>query len=417
MKPLKIVIIGHVDHGKSTLTGKLLVETGAVSDSKLEQIKKICAASGKRFEYAFILDALEEEQRQGITIDLVRVPFKTQKREYELIDAPGHKEFLKNMVSGASDADVAVVIIDANEGIREQSLRHGRIVALLGISQVIVLMNKMDIIGYDKNTYATLKTAYEKHLRNIGISHAVFVPVSALEGDNLFAKSDRMPWYSGKTFIDSLDSLQLASDLTTQPFRMPVQDVYKFDDRRIIAGQIVSGKAKVGDQVIFLPSGKSGVIKSFEAWNRKPTQEAFAKQSIGITLEEQVFIERGETCIHPDKQMRTTDVFRANIIWLSDEHLRKNKTYRIRIGTQETGCQLIRIENNSLEAPSSVELHNIEIAKNEIAQVVFSTDTPICYDCFSDIRETGRFVLTDGADISGGGTISSYQTIFPDFVI
>src|SRR3989338_5955561 len=267
---LKIVFVGHVDHGKSTLVGRLLHETDSVLPSKLEYVEAICRDRGMKFEYAFILDALEEEQDQGITIDVSQVVFKTKKRSYRVIDAPGHKEFLKNMISGASGADVAILLIDAEEGLREQSKRHATILSLLGIKKIVVVINKMDLVSYKKEVYDALKTDYSRHLASLKLTAKEFVPLSAYEGENLVTKSSKMPWYEGLAFLPLLDSLDRAALSVDKPLRLPLQDVYKFDKQRIFSLRIESGKISAGDEVLFLPSGKTGTVKSIEKWNLPP---------------------------------------------------------------------------------------------------------------------------------------------------
>ena len=233
---MKIVFVGHVDHGKSTLIGRIFYDTNSFPDGKVEQIKKACDAEGMEFEYSFLLDALLEEQEQNITIDTTQIQFRTGKRNYVIIDAPGHKEFLKNMITGAASADAAVLLIAANEGVREQSRRHGYLLSLLGIKQVIVAVNKMDLVGWSQEKFEALKSEYIEFLKQVGMEAKLFVPVSARNGDNVKDRSANTPWYSGPTILDALDHFQPPASARELPLRFPVQDVYRFDDRRIIAG-------------------------------------------------------------------------------------------------------------------------------------------------------------------------------------
>ena len=294
---LRLVIVGHVDHGKSTLVGRLLSDTGTLPEGRLEFIRDICKQQGKDFEYAFLLDALEEEQEQGITIDTSQIFFSTAQRKYVIIDAPGHKEFLKNMVTGAADAEAALLMIDANEGVQEQSRRHGYILKLLGLTQVAVVINKMDLVGYDEKVYNDIRSEYTAFLDSLGIEAKEFIPVSAKLGVNIASSKDEMSWYRGPTVLNMVDQFEKKPPPDHLPFRFPVQDVYKFDERRIIAGRVESGKLKIGDRVIFSPSNKQAVVKSIEAWSvpEKPVA-ANSSESIGFTLDEQIFVERGDVC-------------------------------------------------------------------------------------------------------------------------
>ena len=409
-KKMKIVIIGHVDHGKSTLVGQLLIGTGSIETNKLEAVQKICAEQGKKFEPSFLLDALEEERSQGITIDLVRVPFHTDKREYEIIDAPGHKEFLKNMISGAAGADAAIVMISADEGISEQSIRHGNIISVLGISQVIVVVNKMDLVDYNENRFKEITAKYTKYLKKINVHPLKFIPVSAFAGENIFAKSNKMPWFTGDFITNTIDEFKAPKNLSKNIFRLAVQDVYKFDERRIIAGKTISGTLKIGEKVIFWPSQKTSIVKSFESWNSEPIKKISAGDSVGITLNDQIFIERGEICTRHTEPIKRANKVRANIVWMGNDNFEGGKEYKFKLATQEITCSLIKIE--TLVDPSSLSLvvkeaHIVE--QNEIAQVIIALKKPLCFDIFQDISETGRFVILDGYQVAGGGVIHKSQ--------
>ncbi|HEY2732230.1 MAG TPA: GTP-binding protein, partial [Polyangia bacterium] len=283
---MNVVIVGHVDHGKSTVVGRLLADTGALPQGKLDAVRRECERTGKPFEYAFLLDALEDEQDQGITIDTARCFFKSSRRDYIIIDAPGHIEFLKNMISGAARAEAAVLVIDAKEGVRENSRRHGYILAMLGIQQVVVCVNKMDLVGYDRGHFEGIEKEYRAFLESIGaVRPRQFIPISAIEGENLASRGKRSPWYTGPTLLEVLDGLPKAPSKVDQPLRMPVQAVYKFtkqgDDRRIIAGRIEAGRVKVGDKVVFSPSNKVSTIRSIEGFNTAARSEIDAGWSTG----------------------------------------------------------------------------------------------------------------------------------------
>lgn len=406
-KELRIVFVGHVDHGKSTLVGRLLHETDSVLPHKLEYVQNICRDRGVKFEYAFLLDALEEEQDQGITIDVSQVIFKTSKRPYRVIDAPGHKEFLKNMISGASSADAAILLIDAEEGLREQSKRHATILSLLGIRSLLVIVNKMDLMEYKEETFNRIREEYTQYLKSLGLKPTAFIPISAYIGDNVVSRTSRMPWYKGSTLVELLDSLENDRDRVNKPLRLPLQDVYRFDQKkRIFAGRIESGRIKVGDEIVFLPSKKTGIVKSIERWNAPVATSADAGESIGITLEDQIFVERGEVVCHPATAPKPAKEFKANIFWMGEDHVEKGKSYIAKVTTQELECKvkdILRVINSSTLAEVSKKHH--EVAKNEVAEIILEFAKPIVFDTFDRIEETGRFVLVDQKRVTGGGII------------
>ena len=255
---MNIVIVGHVDHGKSTVVGRLLADTGSLPDGKLDSVRAFCERNSRPFEYAFLLDALKDEQAQGITIDTARTFFKSGKRDYIIIDAPGHIEFLKNMVTGAARAESAVLVIDAKEGIRENSKRHGYLLSMLGIKQIAVVVNKMDLVDYSKTAFEDIRDEYIAFLARIGATPKFFIPISAFNGENLIAPSDKMPWYKGHDLLSAMDAFEKEPPKANQPFRMPIQDIYKFtslgDDRRIVSGRVESG---------FRPGGRSRGVPAF----------------------------------------------------------------------------------------------------------------------------------------------------------
>ncbi len=410
---LRIVFVGHVDHGKSTLVGRLLHETDSVLPSKLEYVEAICRDRGMKFEYAFILDALEEEQDQGITIDVSQVVFKTKKRSYRVIDAPGHKEFLKNMISGASSADAAILLIDAEEGLREQSKRHATILSLLGIQSIIVVINKMDLVGYREEVFENIKKEYSRYLATLKITPRAFVPASAYVGDNVVSRTSQMPWYHGQTLLEILDGLDNYRPSEDKPFRLPLQDVYKFDKQRIFAGRIESGAVSAGDEVVFSPSNKTGIVKSIEKWNPPKNaggqvrlQKAVAGESIGIVLEDQIFVERGEMVCHQKSAPLVSRSFMANIFWMGNRHLEKGSKTILKLTTQETECvveSISRVINSS--TLEEISTNSREVAKNEVAEIILSTKTSVAFDLFDAIPETGRFVLVSDHQVRGGGII------------
>ena len=406
---LRLVIVGHVDHGKSTLVGRLLSDTDSLPEGKLQFVHDICKQQGKEFEFAFLLDALEEEQEQGITIDTSQIFFSTKKRKYVIIDAPGHNEFLKNMVTGAADAEAALLLIDAKEGVQEQSRRHGYILKLLGLTQVAVVINKMDLVDYDEKVYDRICSEYTAFLNSMGITAREFIPVSAKLGTNIANLKDEMPWYNGPTILEMVDQFEKKPPPDHLPFRFPVQDVYKFDERRIIAGRVESGKLKVGDRVIFSPSNKQAVVKTIEAWS-VPEQPSVAtsSESIGFTLDEQIFVERGDVCTLADQLPIVSSTFDANVFWMGQKNLEKGRKFTLKLNTQEIECEVLEfkkaIDASTLETLTDQNF----IAKNDVAELTLKTRNPVAFDLFGTCATTGRFVLVDEYDVCGGGIITTY---------
>ncbi len=255
--PLRVVFVGHVDHGKSTLIGRILHDTGSLPEGKMEMVRSACAAEGVPFEYAFLLDALLEEQKQNVTIDTTEIRFRTKRRPYIIIDAPGHKEFLKNMITGASRADAAVLVIAANEGVREQSRRHAYLLKLLGIRQLVVVVNKMDLADFSEERYRQIEADYRKFLSGLGLQARIFIPASAKTGENVAQAGMKMKWYCGANVLEALDLLTPPEPDIDLPLRFCVQDIYRWDDRRIIAGRVETGKLRAGDELVFSPANKT----------------------------------------------------------------------------------------------------------------------------------------------------------------
>lgn len=406
---MNIVIVGHVDHGKSTLVGRLLADTGSIDPAKIAQVRELCARQGKDFEYAFLLDALEAERDQGITIDSARCFFRSASRDYILIDAPGHIEFLKNMISGAARAEAAVLLIDAAEGVQENSRRHGYMLGLLGIRQVVVAVNKLDRVGYDQAVFDRIEAEYRAFLARIELVPAAFVPVSALVGDNLVSASAQTPWYRGPSVLEAVDAFEKAPPLSERPLRFPVQDIYRFnragDTRRIIAGRVTAGRVRVGDEVVFLPSGKKTRIASIEAFSAAARAEAVAGESTGITMTEQIYVARGDVMAHPDAAPRVSNRVRANVVWLGRRPLRRGRTYKLKMATFSGLCEVERFIE-VMDASALTEAgHPDRVDRHEVAEVVLRLRRPMAADLSHEFAETGRFVLVDGYDVAGGGIV------------
>lgn len=407
---MNIVVVGHVHHGKSTVIGRLLADTNSLPEGKLESVKNYCERNSKPFEYAFLLDALKEEQSQGITIDMARCFFKTSKRQYVIIDAPGHIEFLKNMVTGASRAEAAGLVIDAKEGIKENSKRHGYLLSLLGIKNIVILVNKMDLINYDKDKFNAIKEEFNKFLKNVNIVPITYIPISAIQGENIVFKSKKMKWYEGKTLIEIIDSFEKEESDEEKPFRMPVQDIYKFtennDDRRIIAGTVLTGKIRIGDEVIFYPSFKKAKIKTIESFNENIQTELSSGMAKGFTLDNQIYIKPGElACKEGEKQPVINHTFKVNLFWMGKNPMIYNKKYKLKINTTKEIVLLEKILNVIDASDLTTEINKQQIDRFDVAQCILKTIKPIAFDLTNDNQKTSRFVIVDEYDIAGGGII------------
>jgi bifunctional enzyme CysN/CysC len=401
---LKLVIVGHVDHGKSTLIGRLLFDTGSLPIDKVTEIQQICSSLGKEFEFGFILDNLEEERDQGITIDTTQIFFRSEKRQYVIIDAPGHVEFIKNMITGASQAGAAAVIIDAEEGVQEQTKRHAYILGMLGIQNIIVLINKMDRTGYDRDRFDEVKKSFGGFLNEIGLSAGYFVPISASHGDNVVTRSEKTPWYQGPTFLDALDALRIGGDFQDSPLRFSVQDVYNFS-KRIIAGKVLSGTLHRNDKILILPSGETTCIRSLEEYLKDPTVAETGK-CIGVTTADKVFCDRGYVFSDLHDTPAVTHTFSANIFWMDKKPHKKDQPLVFRCSTQESRGTITRfhtvINSSSLEL---IGTNTGEIRNREVAQVTIQTDNPVIVEKYCKTAELGRFVLVTD-EISAGGIIT-----------
>ncbi len=409
---MKIVIVGHVDHGKSTLIGRLFYDTDSLPDGKVEQIKQSCIKRGMPFEYSFLLDALQAERDQGITIDTTQLWFKTDKRNYVIIDAPGHKEFLKNMISGAAQSEAAVLVIDAKEGVKEQSKRHGYLLSLLGVPQITVAVNKMDLVGYSEEEFNKIEKEYRAYLKEIGVEPTFIIPISGRDGDNVTARSENMKWYKGPTILAALDEFKVRQTLEKLPLRMPVQDVYKFDERRIIAGRIESGTIKVGDDIVFSPSNRVVKVSSIETWPESKRSQAVSGESVGITLSEQIFAERGQVVSHIKDAPVLTNIFRGKIFWLGDEPIREGNKYLIKLNTSEYQAEVKKIEKVVDTSDLKISGDVKEVAKNSVAEVVFRIRGIATLDAYSSNVQTGRFVIVENYRTLCGGII--YLKCFSD---
>jgi bifunctional enzyme CysN/CysC len=404
---LRIVIVGHVDHGKSTLVGRLLHETGSLPEGKLAMLKEVSARRGMPFEWSFLLDALQTERDQGITIDTTQIVFRTRSRDVVLIDAPGHAEFLRNMITGAAQADGAVLIIDALEGVRDQTRRHGYLLHLLGIKQVAIVVNKMDRVDFSAARFAAISDEISAHLIGLGVTPSAVIPISARDGDGVTERTPRIRWYDGPTVVEALDSLEPAQPLQALALRLPVQAIYKFDDRRIVAGRIESGGLTAGDEIVIMPAGKIAKIRSVEGWPETPVAgRQGAGRSVGIALDRELFIERGDVIAHVGTSPRDTSRIHARIFWLHDKPLIPGASILVRLGTSETRATVVAIE----KAVDPGELSSVatqSIARNHVGEIDLSLAQPIAADPHSDNPRTGRLVIEVNGRIAGGGLVLS----------
>ena len=411
-QPLNLVIVGHVDHGKSTLVGRLLFDTDSLPKGKIEAIQAMSEKRGMPLEYAFLLDALQAERDQGITIDTTQIHFKTDKRTYVIIDAPGHKEFLKNMVSGAALADAAIMVIDAKEGVQEQSRRHGYLLHLLGLTQVAVAINKMDLVQYDQTRFDEVANEVRTYLAEIGVDTTAVIPLSAREGAGMQGPAKEMPWYQGPSLVQVLDAFSPPMLSTDLPLRLPVQDVYKFDERRIIVGRVESGTLRVGDELLFSPSNKTARVATIESWGTPgPLTIVSAGQSAGFTLEEQLFLERGHVAGPVDNPPMETNIFRARLFWLGHTPLEVGKRYLMKLTTAEYSIEVQSVET-VIDVEDLSRTSSDKILRNGVGEVILRARATITVDEFTANPRTGRFVLIQDYDTVGGGIIS--MDGFPD---
>lgn len=409
-EPLRFVILGHVDHGKSTVIGRLLADSGALPDGKIEQVRATCARNAKPFEYAFLLDALKDEQAQGITIDSARCFFRTARRRYMVMDAPGHVEFLKNMITGAARAEAALIVIDAAEGVRENSKRHGYVASMLGIRSLAVVVNKMDLVGYREEAFRAVRDEYAAFLERLRLFPAAFIPANARDGVNVARRGGETPWYDGPTVLEQIDSFERRDERRAAPFRLPLQGVYKFteadDDRRIFAGTVETGSVSVGDEVVFLPSGKRSRVRSVEAFHAAPRTAAAAGEATGLTLETQVYARPGETLVKASETpARTGTRVRANLFWMGRSPMVRGKRYKLKIGAARTSVTLADVVGVLDAEDLSIDARKKQVDRHDIAEVLLETARPVAFDVVGESEPTARFVIVADYEISGAGVV------------
>lgn len=406
---IKLVIVGHVDHGKSTLIGRTLFETGSLPKETYEEVKRVSRELGKDAELAYLTDYLQEERERNITIDTTQIFFKTRKRNYVIIDAPGHVQFIKNMLSGASQAEAAVLLVDAHEGIREQTRRHAYLIHLLGIEKLIVVANKMDLIDYKHDRFHEIETAILELVHQLGLKPIHVIPASARVGENISNPSSRMGWYRGPAFTDSLDHVKPRDRNSDAPFRFPVQDVLVRDGRKILLGRVEAGSVEKGQEILILPDGYSSRVLDIVRYGEK-RKSALTGESIGIVLERHSGVERGVVLVQHDRVPVVSDEMDVTIFWMGDVPLNRGNDVTLQCSTQVCSCRLKTVEQRL----DSSTLHLMEengesVGPNEVGKVVFKLHRPIVFEPFARVPELGRLVLRKGDAVCAAGIVGSTQ--------
>ena len=403
MELLRFTTAGSVDDGKSTLIGRLLYDSKGVFEDQLDAIRKTTQKKGgDDIDFALITDGLSAEREQGITIDVAYRYFATARRKFIIADTPGHEQYTRNMVTGASTADLAIVLIDARNGVMVQSKRHGYIAKLLGIPHIVVAINKMDLVDFKQEVYEKIKADYEAFFQKLSEEHPArpllkdltFIPISALKGDNVTVKSQATPWYQGKSLLEHLETIEISSDRNLEDFRFPVQLVLRPNlDYRGFSGKIASGTARKGQKIVSLPSGAVSTIKSIDTFDGE-IEEAVPPMSVTLRLEDEIDISRGDMLAYPGNEPKCAKSFEAHMCWMIKEPLVLKKKYLLKLATGEVkavveGIEWVR-DMKTLEKKSAPQLN-----LNDIALVKIQTLKPICFDPYAKNRVTGSFILID----------------------
>jgi len=404
---VNLVIIGHKDHGKSTLIGRLLYDSNAIPKQKLQEVEaELKKAGDEGFRFAFLLDTFEEERRGGLTIDIMQTPFKTEKHLYTIIDCPGHREFIKKMFTGASQADAAVLVVSAREGIQDQTKQHAFLTQILGIHQLIVALNKMDQINYEEAKFKKIRDKLANILDSLDYKKIPVVPVSALNGENVFKKSQKMPWYKGSSLIDTLDkTVRPSTPPTRKPLRGCVQDVYAIEGRKIVVSKILTGVLQEGKIVYFDPIGEQGRIKKIGMFG-KEVEKAGPGDSVGLIVNDLKKVKRGEVISYPRNRPKIVRSFVAEIILFSGVEIESNDLLTVRCGTAEKRCKVERILERIDPINVTVDAKFPETLKNgEVGKIVLSPTEPMCIEKFSELAELGRFVVEGKKGTAAAGIV------------
>ena len=411
MDLLRFTTAGSVDDGKSTLIGRLLYDSKSIFEDQLDSIEQSSKNRGdEHTNLALLTDGLKDEREQGITIDVAYRYFATPKRKFIIADTPGHIQYTRNMVTGASTANLAIILIDARKGVIEQTKRHSYIASLLQIKHVVVCVNKMDLVDFDEKTFKSIQKDYEAFSSKLDIADIHYIPISALLGDNVVTESEKTPWYNGGTLIHTLENVHVASDLNHTDFRFPVQSVIRphsdeYHDYRGYAGKLEGGVVKVGDQVTAMPSGFSSKIKTISTLNGD-LDEAFAPMSVSLTLEDEIDITRGDMIVHSNNLPRNEQDVTLMMCWMNQKPLNLGGVYTLKHTTNETRCKIKTLENkvdiNNLE-----EIQGDQLGLNEIGKITIRTMKPLFFDKYKISRGTGSVILVDEAtnETVGAGMI------------
>lgn len=390
---LRFVAVGSVDDGKSTLIGRLLHDTGMVYEDQLEAVKRATNIEGEEIDFSLFTDGLAAEREQGITIDVAYRYFATEKRKFIIADTPGHVQYTRNMVTGASTADVALILIDARLGVLQQSRRHATIANLLGIPHLAVCVNKMDLVGYDKGVFEKIREDFQSFAADLSFQSIGFFPVSALKGVNIVEGSEKTKWYDGPSVLEYLETVPVDHE-EHDDFRFPVQYVIRPNlDYRGFAGQIVGGTVKKGDAILSLPLGTSSKVASIDTFDG-PLESATAPQSVVIRLEDEIDVSRGDMLVKPDARPRIDRKFGAHVVWMSERPLDPQKTYVLKHTTQQVRVQIDAVTSKiDLDALEDVPADTLEL--NDIGRLELSTHRALYYDSYTTNRSTGAFILID----------------------
>jgi bifunctional enzyme CysN/CysC len=394
---LRFITCGSVDDGKSTLIGRLLYESKMIFDDQLASLKnesKKFGTQGEEIDFALLVDGLAAEREQGITIDVAYRFFSTDRRKFIVADTPGHEQYTRNMATGASTADLAIVMIDARKGVLTQTRRHSFIVSLLGIRNVVLCINKMDLVGYDQDVFDEIEADYREFASDFGFEHIQAIPVSALAGDNVVVGSENTPWYDGPPLMEYLDTVEIASDAQEQPFRMPVQWVNRPNlDFRGFAGQVVSGTIKPGDGVRALPSGKTSKVARVVTMGAD-LDEAVEGQSVTLTLEDEIDISRGDVICADKSPAEVSDQFQTTMIWMSDSPMLPGRSYVMKIGARE--CQMqVTEQRHRIDVNTRAHEAAKTLGLNEIGVVNVALDREVAFDPYKANRRMGGFIVID----------------------
>lgn len=407
MNNLRFVMVGHVDHGKSTLIGRLLYDTDSLPPDKMDEIRMASEEQGKDVEFAYVMDHLEEERARNITIDTAQTFFKTPRREYVIIDAPGHKEFLKNMITGASQAEAAVLIVDAAEGVREQTQRHAFMIDMLGLEQLIVVVNKMDLINFSEEKFINVKNKLEDFLAKVNLRPTYVIPIAAKQGDNVSKRSKNMDWYTGVTFLEALDSFANLPSALEKPLRLPIQLIYPVEGKDVIMGRIEAGKLRRGDELVFLPAGQRARVRKIMEFETEGKEEAGAGESTGIVLDPPLKLQRGMVACRPGEEPPVTDSISASVFWMSPVPFRIEEEILARISTEEVPARIVRIKERIDSSTLEILEEDAAVLNDtEAGEVVIETARPVVVESFYKTKELGRFVLVRGHDVVAGGIIA-----------